>query len=101
LTVDWAGWYKQRVLNWNSNLTASIQHYTSPREDISIELYDTAKIFNRVLDDPAGYGFVNEYEVCAGTQCIWFDNFDPGSVFYKVLEKDLTEFMEESFPARS
>lgn len=99
LTLDWGGWYKERVLNWNTNLTSAIAQYNSLRLDIELEIYDTAKIFNRVIDDPTGYGFINAWKVCNEKECIWFDDFHPGSAFYKVLARDFAEFLEEKFTA--
>ena len=48
-----------------------------------------------MLDDPEKYGFMSPYEVCNRTQCIWFDNFHPGSAFYKFLAEDLAVFLKE------
>ena len=97
LTLDNAhGWYTNGVLNWNTNLTHSLQQYSSLHDDITISLYDSSRIFNRVLDDPQGYGFVDSNQVCSTGECVWFDNFHPGSAFYKVFAKDFAEFLEES-----
>jgi hypothetical protein len=88
LIPDLNGWYKDRVQNWNTNLTLQLNQYASLRSDKRADLYDTSNIFNRVLDNPEKYGFVSSHEVCNGAQCIWFDNFHPGSAFYKFLAAD-------------
>lgn len=96
LTIDHAnGWYTNGVLNWNTNLTHSLQQYSSRHDDITLSLYDSSRIFNRVLDDPQGYGFVDSNKICSTGECVWFDNFHPGSAFYKVFARDFAEFLEE------
>jgi phospholipase/lecithinase/hemolysin len=91
--IDPNRYYEHNVLQWNSDLRMAVDDFQSRHPDITVNIYDAYGLFNKVLDDPVKYGFKNS--TCIGSQngCIWFDNFHPGSAFYKVLAKDIAEIL--------
>jgi hypothetical protein len=49
-------------------------------------------LFHKVLDNPVAFGFDDASSI--GTEkSIWYDEFHPGSAFYKVLAQDFSSFL--------
>lgn len=80
-----------RICKWNIELEANISRKRNP--DAAIEVYDAAKFFNNVLDNPTKYGFKDAISKGDSNECIWQDLLHPTTAMHKVLAADVAKFL--------
>ena len=83
-----------KVKAWNSNLTEFVQNFREKHTDAYIEIYDSASLFTKVMDNPDHYGFIGPVDICTTGKCLWADHIHPSSAFHKVIAQDIASFMD-------
>lgn len=89
-----------RIETWNLALTESTNEFQRKHNDVRVKVYDAARLFNAVLDEPKNYGFQDSstkflMSNAKEEECIWYDGLHPTSALYKVLAADLAKFLTE------
>ena len=66
--------------------------FRQEHEGSSVFVYETAHIFNKVLDNPKEYGFTEE---TASTEIgdIWCDMAHCGGAMHKIIGEDVASFL--------
>jgi hypothetical protein len=95
---------RARIAEWNAALDECVEVFRRDHEDITVEIYDAAKLFTEVLDDPKKYGFKDAVSDCSDDG-VWLDYLHPTSAMHKVLAADvvkfLTNYVKQHIPTES
>lgn len=83
---------KSAVESWNSQLAARVTAFGSVHPDIKTKVYDTANVFNTLLDQ--GGEEANCFN-SDGVTCLWSDNFHPGLKIHDVLSQDISAIIND------
>jgi phospholipase/lecithinase/hemolysin len=85
---------RSQIADWNDGLVEMATELRENHSDVRVVVYDVAKLFAEVLDNPAKYGFKD------GVSCnmfaddyVWFDSLHPTSAMHNVIAADLAQFL--------
>jgi phospholipase/lecithinase/hemolysin len=81
------------LTTWNSELARMATTFASSLPDATVMIFSSWDTFNRVLDNPADYGFNEDHVGKEGGQ-IWVDHLHPTSEMHAVIARDLVAFLE-------
>jgi len=82
---------RRRIKEWNTALEAIVARMRNA--DVAIEVYDAAGVFDRVLDNPAQYGFTDAASYGDSDEFIWADMLHPTTAMHKVIAADFAKFL--------
>jgi len=82
---------------WNETLHKGAEEFHKKHPDITLLMYSSWDIFDKVYQDPVKYGFrVRDLKTSRGG--IWADFIHPTSKMHSVVAKDMEEFLDQ-FPS--
>src|SRR5277367_2976107 len=81
----------RRINEWNTALEAKVAQKRTA--EVAIELYDAAKLFSQVLDNPVKYGFKDAISAGDSEDYIWRDILHPTTAMHKVIAADFAKFL--------
>ncbi|KAI0065901.1 hypothetical protein BV25DRAFT_1821605 [Artomyces pyxidatus] len=90
--------FSVRFKIWNAELRNSLATFTATHADCTVMLFSAWDIFNRVLDNPAAYGF-NPQDVRRMNGSIWFDHIHPTSKFHDIIARSIAQMLAAQPPA--
>ncbi len=88
------GFRRERVDHWNDLLGSGIAKFAEMHQDSTALFFSPAVTFEKLLDDPALYGFDEP-----GGVSMWMDHIHPTSRVHDFLAADLAEFLKSVQPA--
>lgn len=84
--------------DWNENLHKGAAEFITKHPDITLLMYSSWDVFDKVYQDPVKFGFrARDLKMARGG--IWADFIHPTSKMHAVLAKDMEEFLDQ-FPTR-
>jgi phospholipase/lecithinase/hemolysin len=86
---------KARITEWNRELLQFITGFQRRHRDIYTYLYDSAPVFNAILDQPARYGFKDTISECLQEDCVWWDEAHPAFGLHRILAQDMALFLDK------
>ncbi|KAF8542952.1 hypothetical protein BDD12DRAFT_727623 [Trichophaea hybrida] len=82
------------VVGANRKLLEKAEEFTERNDGVKIFYWDSFKEYNKILDEPRKYGFVDETTVCGGDECIWKDSYHPGEAAQKIFGESVAKMLE-------
>ena len=67
--------------------------FSDRHNDVVVEVYDAAKLFNDVLDNPTQYGFHDGTSTGDPDKCVWQDILHPTTAMHKFIAADVARFL--------
>lgn len=86
---------KGRITEWNKELLKFITEFQRRHRDIYTYLYDSAAVFNAILDEPARFGFKDAISQCFQEDCVWWDEAHPAFGLHRILAQDMALFLDK------
>ena len=86
---------KRRIEAWNIELLKFIAAFQRRHRDIYTYVYDSAPVFNTILDDPARFGFKDAISECLQGDCVWWDEAHPAFGLHRILAQDIAAFLNK------
>ena len=78
--------------NWNENLHKGAEEFLQKHPDITLLLYSSYDIFEKIYEDPVKYNFnIKDRKVRRGA--MWMDHIHPTSKMHAVIAKDMEDFL--------
>jgi len=62
-------------------------------DDVDVAVYDVARLFNEVLNNPQKFGFKDGTSFDDSEKCVWQDILHPTSAMHKVIAADVAKFL--------
>lgn len=82
---------------WNAGLKERITQFSSEHPDATVMQFSSYDLFNRLLDNPAQYGF-DESTAHKSEGCIWYDHLHPTSKVHDLFATELSQFLALQSP---
>ena len=73
-------------------LTEVANSFKEKHPEINVAVYDSQKLFDKVLDNPTEYGFIDA-NTFGAENCIWYDMLHPTSQMHNVIAEDVAKFL--------
>ena len=84
---------RTRIGRWNVALVEFVKAFCDRHSDVTAEVYDAAKLFNDVLDNPTQYGFNDGTSSGDPEKSVWQDTFHPTTAMHKFIAADVYRFL--------
>jgi phospholipase/lecithinase/hemolysin len=84
---------QSRIIEWNTRLEEFAAAFRARHCSVSVSIYDTSALMNKVLDDPEKYGFKDSLSSCHSEECIWYDGIHITFAMHKILAHDIANFL--------
>ncbi|KAF7306213.1 Carbohydrate esterase family 16 protein [Mycena indigotica] len=81
------------IQNYNAQLSAAAHHFAASNRGVSIWEYDAHAAFNRVLDNPAGYGFNDTSGDDGKAGQFWYNWLHPVSAAQVVVGREIGQLL--------
>jgi phospholipase/lecithinase/hemolysin len=85
---------KWQIAEWNTHLKAFTWEFKKRHSDIFIDIYDAAKVINRMLDNPSKFGFKDAISSCRTAECVWKDQVHPTFAAQRILAEHFAAYLE-------
>ncbi|KAI5119740.1 hypothetical protein M0805_008670 [Coniferiporia weirii] len=79
--------------NWNNELHNGAESFRASHPDITLLMYSSWDIFNKVNSDPEAFGF-RKSDLKKRAGAIWFDYLHPTTKMHGVIARDFDAFMK-------
>jgi phospholipase/lecithinase/hemolysin len=73
-------------------LSTLAHQFKEEHPEANVAVYDSRALFNKVLDHPTEYGFING-STYGKDSCVWYDILHPTSQMHKVIAADVAKFL--------
>lgn len=84
---------QSRIIEWNTRLEEYAAAFRARHCSASVSIFDTSALMNKVLDNPAKYGFKDSLSSCHTDECIWYDGIHITFAMHKILAHDIANFL--------
>jgi phospholipase/lecithinase/hemolysin len=86
---------KERIAAWNAELLKFVAAFQRRHQDIYVYLYDSAPVFDVILDEPGRFGFKDAISECSQKDCVWSDGAHPAFGLHRILAQDIASFLHK------
>ena len=83
---------------WNSVLRGQLSQFTATHADATVVAFSSYELFNKVLDNPADYGFDKDSVHIRGGS-VWFDHLHITSQMHGIVADAIAEFLDSQASA--
>jgi phospholipase/lecithinase/hemolysin len=85
-----------RVREWNARLSNHTSEFRTTHPKANVAIYNADTLFNKIMDDPNGYGFIDTTSHCKEEGCMWADTLHPTWGVHRILAADIAHSLNMS-----
>jgi phospholipase/lecithinase/hemolysin len=91
-----AEYLRLRVREWNARLSNHTYEFRTTHPKANVAIYNADTLFNKIMDDPNGYGFIDTTSHCKEEGCMWADTLHPTWGVHRILAADIAHSLNMS-----